>query len=126
MALPFKHTHPGPDPTSKLYQVKGKGKIWVRHWDPSWASFNTGDCFLLNLGQVGGGLLCAPLSSGVSISSMECLFSLGHLSLHRTDCLSSSWAVCLSFQWPLAPIHRVSVYPLECPSSYHGISLDQL
>uniref|UniRef100_A0A8D2PH96 Capping actin protein, gelsolin like n=1 Tax=Zosterops lateralis melanops TaxID=1220523 RepID=A0A8D2PH96_ZOSLA len=51
MALPFKHTHPGPDPTSKLYQVKGKGKIWVRHWDPSWASFNTGDCFLLNLGQ---------------------------------------------------------------------------
>ncbi|TRZ16012.1 hypothetical protein HGM15179_011086 [Zosterops borbonicus] len=51
MALPFKHTHPGPDPTSKLYQVKGKGKIWVSHWDPSWASFNTGDCFLLNLGQ---------------------------------------------------------------------------
>ncbi|KAM4756382.1 macrophage-capping protein isoform 1-T3 [Cyanocitta cristata] len=42
---------PGPSPEPKLYQVKGKRKIRASQRDPSWASFNTGDCFLLDLGQ---------------------------------------------------------------------------
>ncbi|XP_039420142.1 macrophage-capping protein [Corvus cornix cornix] len=42
---------PGPEPEPKLYQVKGKRKIRASQRDPSWASFNTGDCFLLDLGQ---------------------------------------------------------------------------
>lgn len=130
VALAFKQTHPGPDSAPKLYQVKGKRKIWGSQWDPTWASFNAGD---LPPGPGTAGwscphcptpcsccchpwppdpshqvrvhhVLCAPLSPGVSIS----LFSLGHPSLHRTGCLSSSWGVCLSFQWPLGQftIHR--------------------
>ncbi|XP_050165984.1 macrophage-capping protein [Myiozetetes cayanensis] len=42
---------PGPGPAPKLYQVKGKRKIRASERDPAWASFNTGDCFLLDLGQ---------------------------------------------------------------------------
>ncbi|NXY53621.1 CAPG protein, partial [Callaeas wilsoni] len=51
MASAFKRTHPGPSLAPKLYQVKGKRKIRASQRDPSWASFNTGDCFLLDLGQ---------------------------------------------------------------------------
>ncbi|NXC01435.1 CAPG protein, partial [Orthonyx spaldingii] len=42
---------PGAGPAPKLYQVKGKRKIRASQRDPTWASFNTGDCFLLDLGQ---------------------------------------------------------------------------
>lgn len=64
MASAFKRARPspGPGPEPKLYQVKGKRKIRASQRDPSWASFNTGDCFLLDLGQVGGGHL-SPLST---------------------------------------------------------------
>lgn len=41
--MAFKQTHPGPDSAPKLYQVKGKRKIWASQWDPTWASFNAGD-----------------------------------------------------------------------------------
>uniref|UniRef100_A0A8C3XBL2 Capping actin protein, gelsolin like n=1 Tax=Cyanoderma ruficeps TaxID=181631 RepID=A0A8C3XBL2_9PASS len=51
MASAFKHTHPGPNPAPKLYRVKGKRKIRVSQRGSSWASFNPGDCFLLDLGQ---------------------------------------------------------------------------
>lgn len=45
----------GPIPTRKLYQVKGKKNIRAIEQDLSWASFNTGDCFILDLGEVRGG-----------------------------------------------------------------------
>ncbi|NXP67413.1 CAPG protein, partial [Chloropsis cyanopogon] len=51
VASAFKRAQPGPGPTPKLYQVKGKRKIRASQREPSWASFNTGDCFLLDLGQ---------------------------------------------------------------------------
>uniref|UniRef100_A0A8C5U7B0 Capping actin protein, gelsolin like n=1 Tax=Malurus cyaneus samueli TaxID=2593467 RepID=A0A8C5U7B0_9PASS len=55
VASAFKHTRPspgsGPGAAPKLYQVKGKKKIRASQRDPTWASFNTGDCFLLDLGQ---------------------------------------------------------------------------
>ncbi|NXY25778.1 CAPG protein, partial [Atrichornis clamosus] len=53
VASAFKRSHsgPGPGPAPKLYQVKGKRKIRASERDPAWASFNTGDCFLLDLGQ---------------------------------------------------------------------------
>lgn len=53
VASAFKRTQPGPGPgpAPKLYQVKGKRKIRASQRDLSWASFNTGDCFLLDLGQ---------------------------------------------------------------------------
>ncbi|CAM9757635.1 unnamed protein product [Bubo scandiacus] len=49
----FKSTRPGAGtgPVSKLYQVKGKKNIRASEREPSWASFNTGDCFILDLGQ---------------------------------------------------------------------------
>ncbi|XP_074784600.1 macrophage-capping protein isoform X2 [Athene noctua] len=51
----FKSTRPGagsgPGPVRKLYQVKGKKNIRASEREPSWASFNTGDCFILDLGQ---------------------------------------------------------------------------
>ncbi|XP_062845294.1 capping protein (actin filament), gelsolin-like a [Trichomycterus rosablanca] len=34
-----------------LYQVKGKKNIRVREVELNWRSFNTGDCFILDLGQ---------------------------------------------------------------------------
>lgn len=37
----------------KLYQVKGKKNIRATERALSWDSFNTGDCFILDLGQVG-------------------------------------------------------------------------
>ncbi|NXG24022.1 CAPG protein, partial [Grallaria varia] len=53
VASAFKPTraNPGPGPVPKLYQVKGRRKIRASEREPSWSSFNTGDCFLLDLGQ---------------------------------------------------------------------------
>ncbi|NXF12346.1 CAPG protein, partial [Smithornis capensis] len=53
VASAFKPTRPspGPGPAPKLYQVKGKRKIRASEREPTWASFNTGDCFLLDLEQ---------------------------------------------------------------------------
>lgn len=45
----------------KLYQVKGKKNIRATERALTWDSFNTGDCFILDLGQVGrqgGTALC--------------------------------------------------------------------
>ncbi|XP_075580210.1 macrophage-capping protein isoform X3 [Pelecanus crispus] len=55
----FKPTHPGAGagagagagPVRKLYQVKGKKNIRASERGLSWASFNTGDCFILDLGE---------------------------------------------------------------------------
>uniref|UniRef100_A0A8C4UVZ5 Macrophage-capping protein n=1 Tax=Falco tinnunculus TaxID=100819 RepID=A0A8C4UVZ5_FALTI len=49
----FKPTRPsaGAGPVCKLYQVKGKKNIRASEQDLSWASFNTGDCFILDLGK---------------------------------------------------------------------------
>ncbi|XP_035168720.1 macrophage-capping protein [Oxyura jamaicensis] len=41
----------GPGPVRRLYQVKGRKKIRATERDLSWASFNTGDCFVLDLGE---------------------------------------------------------------------------
>lgn len=52
----FHKTSPGTAPAAirKLYQVKGKKNIRATEQALSWDSFNTGDCFILDLGQVGG------------------------------------------------------------------------
>lgn len=36
----------------QLYQVKGKKNIRAVERELSWTSFNTGDCFILDLGEV--------------------------------------------------------------------------
>ncbi|NXK00871.1 CAPG protein, partial [Corythaixoides concolor] len=41
----------GAGPVRRLYQVKGKKRIRASERDLGWASFNTGDCFILDLGQ---------------------------------------------------------------------------
>lgn len=41
----------GPGPVHRLYQVKGRRNIRATERDLSWASFNTGDCFILDLGE---------------------------------------------------------------------------
>lgn len=43
-----------PEAVRKLYQVKGKKNIRATERPLSWDSFNTGDCFILDLGQVSG------------------------------------------------------------------------
>lgn len=52
----FHKTSPGATPAAarKLYQVKGKKNIRATERPLSWDSFNTGDCFILDLGQVDG------------------------------------------------------------------------
>ncbi|KAF1419078.1 Macrophage-capping protein, partial [Spheniscus humboldti] len=49
----FKPTRPGAGagPVRKLYQVKGKKNIRASERGLGWASFNTGDCFILDLGE---------------------------------------------------------------------------
>lgn len=56
MESAFHKTSPGATPAAikKLYQVKGKKNIRATEQALSWDSFNTGDCFILDLGQVGG------------------------------------------------------------------------
>ncbi|XP_054854361.1 macrophage-capping protein [Eublepharis macularius] len=39
-------------PTHKLYQVKGKKNIRATERELSWTSFNTGDCFIVDLGDM--------------------------------------------------------------------------
>ncbi|KAM3830717.1 macrophage-capping protein isoform 3-T4 [Vipera latastei] len=41
-------------PRHQLYQVKGKKNIRAVERELSWTSFNTGDCFILDLGEVLG------------------------------------------------------------------------
>lgn len=55
MESAFHKTSPGATPAAvrKLYQVKGKKNIRATERPLSWDSFNTGDCFILDLGQVG-------------------------------------------------------------------------
>lgn len=36
----------------RLYQIKGKRNIRAKEVELSWNSFNKGDCFILDLGQV--------------------------------------------------------------------------
>lgn len=64
----FKATRPGAGPTRKLYQVKGKKNIRASERDLRWASFNTGDCFILDLGEVGGGCRVALSPPSLSLS----------------------------------------------------------
>lgn len=55
MESAFHKTTSGTTPAAikKLYQVKGKKNIRATERALSWDSFNTGDCFILDLGQVG-------------------------------------------------------------------------
>ncbi|KAL2296209.1 hypothetical protein Nmel_018503, partial [Mimus melanotis] len=69
MALASTCAQPGPGPMPKLYHMKGKRKIWASQWDSSWASFNTCDFFLLDLGQRGKGCL-SPLSHSLLLPSL--------------------------------------------------------
>nr|XP_009680578.1 PREDICTED: macrophage-capping protein [Struthio camelus australis] len=50
---PFRSPHPATasGPVLRLYQVKGRRNIRASERDLSWASFNTGDCFILDLGE---------------------------------------------------------------------------
>ncbi|XP_072213214.1 macrophage-capping protein [Excalfactoria chinensis] len=47
----FKSARHSPGPVRQLYQVKGRRNIRATERDLSWASFNTGDCFILDLGE---------------------------------------------------------------------------
>uniref|UniRef100_A0A3B4BFH5 Gelsolin-like domain-containing protein n=1 Tax=Periophthalmus magnuspinnatus TaxID=409849 RepID=A0A3B4BFH5_9GOBI len=46
----FRRTQ-GCGPVHRLYQIKGKRNIRAKEVDLSWASFNKGDCFILDLGD---------------------------------------------------------------------------
>ncbi|KAL7374448.1 hypothetical protein ABVT39_000767 [Epinephelus coioides] len=42
----------GPGPVQRLYQIKGKRNIRAKEVELSWSSFNKGDCFILDLGEI--------------------------------------------------------------------------
>ncbi|KFP32454.1 Macrophage-capping protein, partial [Colius striatus] len=46
----FRCPQPSSSPVPKLYQVKGRRRVRASERDPTWSSFNTGDCFILDLG----------------------------------------------------------------------------
>ncbi|KAI5086535.1 capping protein (actin filament), gelsolin-like a, partial [Silurus meridionalis] len=48
----FRRVQPECVSVRRLYQVKGRRNICVREVEPNWRSFNTGDCFILDLGQL--------------------------------------------------------------------------
>lgn len=47
----FRRTQ-GSGPVHRLYQIKGKRNIRAKEVELSWSSFNKGDCFILDLGEV--------------------------------------------------------------------------
>lgn len=54
----FRRTQ-GSGPVQRLYQIKGKRNIRAKEVEMSWSSFNKGDCFILDLGEVS-----APTAGG--------------------------------------------------------------
>lgn len=48
----FKSARSRTGPVTHLYQVKGKKNIRAREVELSWGSFNKGDCFILDVGEV--------------------------------------------------------------------------
>ncbi|NXT21962.1 CAPG protein, partial [Syrrhaptes paradoxus] len=51
VASAFKSPRPAAGPGCRLYQVKGRRNIRASERDPTWGSFNTGDCFILDVGE---------------------------------------------------------------------------
>ncbi|NXT30319.1 CAPG protein, partial [Syrrhaptes paradoxus] len=51
VASAFKSPRPAAGPVCRLYQVKGRRNIRASERDPTWGSFNTGDCFILDVGE---------------------------------------------------------------------------
>uniref|UniRef100_UPI00398F0436 macrophage-capping protein-like n=1 Tax=Pristiophorus japonicus TaxID=55135 RepID=UPI00398F0436 len=47
----FQKVPKGPASIQKLYHIKGKKNVRAKQVEMSWASFNTGDCFILDLGE---------------------------------------------------------------------------
>lgn len=52
MASGFRHVVPNEVTVQRLLQVKGRRTVRATEVPVSWESFNTGDCFILDLGSV--------------------------------------------------------------------------
>ena len=48
----FRRPQSGSGPVQRLYHIKGKKNIRAKEVELSWDSFNKGDCFILDLGEV--------------------------------------------------------------------------
>ncbi|KAL7869484.1 hypothetical protein AOLI_G00134720 [Acnodon oligacanthus] len=48
----FRRPQSGSGPVQRLYHIKGKRNIRAKEVDLSWDSFNKGDCFILDLGEM--------------------------------------------------------------------------
>uniref|UniRef100_A0A8B9KGD2 Capping protein (actin filament), gelsolin-like b n=1 Tax=Astyanax mexicanus TaxID=7994 RepID=A0A8B9KGD2_ASTMX len=48
----FRRSQSGSGPVQRLYHIKGKKNIRAKEVELSWDSFNKGDCFILDLGEV--------------------------------------------------------------------------
>lgn len=72
----FKAAQRSAGPVHRLYQVKGRRNIRAAERDLSWASFNTGDCFILDLGEVRGRGAAVPSLSPRSfcvVQEVQCV-----------------------------------------------------
>jgi len=52
VASGFRHVVPNEVTVQRLLQVKGRRTVRATEVPVSWESFNTGDCFILDLGSV--------------------------------------------------------------------------
>lgn len=52
MASGFRHVVPNEVTVQRLLQVKGRRAVRATEVPVTWESFNTGDCFILDLGSV--------------------------------------------------------------------------
>lgn len=52
MATGFQHVVTNEANVKRLLHVKGRRAIRAKQVDLSWSSFNKGDCFIIDLGQV--------------------------------------------------------------------------
>lgn len=52
MASGFRHVVPNEVTVQRLLQVKGRRTVRATEVPVTWESFNTGDCFILDLGSV--------------------------------------------------------------------------
>lgn len=105
VASGFRHVVPNEVTVQRLLQVKGRRNVRATEVPVSWESFNTGDCFILDLGSV-------STTSGAAVAEFRCLtLHIRFLPPHSAEAIS-----VLSV---LKPCH-CSV-PAECCLIWRGV-----
>ena len=98
MASGFKHVVPNEVVVQRLFQVKGRRVVRATEVPVSWESFNNGDCFILDLGNVSPAL---PFLRGhCSAPGLTWGGGLIHVNSVKTQWGGSQgqWALCCVYE----------------------------